>query len=121
MVFTGFFADGKFVEKVYGFSFLDRDCTEEKCFTGVFYGGNGRQLGVQLLAVLVMTVYGAGAAGALFFGMKACKILRVSEEDEIKGLDITHHGGPAYTDDDVAYVAPAKVKAPKEEGESTSS
>ena len=73
------------------------------------------------MACLVMTVYGAGAAGALFFGMKACKILRVSEEDEIKGLDITHHGGPAYTDDDVAYVAPAKVKAPKEESEVTSS
>jgi hypothetical protein len=32
--------------------------------------------------------------------MKACKILRVSKEDELKGLDVTHHGGPCYIFDE---------------------
>merc|ERR1711988_585337 len=61
MVFTGFFAHPKFVSLVYGYSYLDRkleaNLTSDEIaahFTGVFYGGNGQQLGIQCLALLIM-------------------------------------------------------------------
>jgi len=111
MIFTGFFAHPKFVSKQYGYNFIDRNSGKEEDFVGVFYGGNGQQLGIQCLALLIMTVYGAGASGMLFYGMKMCKILRVSEEDEIAGMDNVKHGGPAYTDEDVA--PKGKVKGAK--------
>jgi len=64
----------------------------------------GTQLAYQLLAVVVMTLYGLGASGVLFYGMKLCGTLRVPEKDELEGLDATHHGGPAYLDVDEAVV-----------------
>merc|ERR1711988_1054933 len=71
-------------------------------FVGLFYGGNGQQLGIQIFALLAITIYGLGAAGILFGSMKLCKILRVTEEQEIAGMDMIKHGGPAYTMEDVA-------------------
>lgn len=109
MIFTGFFAHPKFVSKVYGYSFIDRKGVEAD-FVGVFYGGNGAQLGIQLAALGIMTVYGSVASALLFYGMKLCKILRVSEEDELAGMDYVKHGGPAYTDQDVAPGGKSKGK-----------
>jgi len=65
-------------------------------FYGVFFGGNGKQLGWQIAASGLYTVWGLIAVGAIFFPMKWIGILRTPLEDEREGLDVTHHGGVAY-------------------------
>jgi len=64
--------------------------------TGLFYGGGFHSTGVQLLGILS---YGAWAfvLGLLTFVILKKTIgLRVSAEEELKGLDITEHGNDAY-------------------------
>jgi len=63
---------------------------------GLFYGGGFSQLGTQLLFVIVHFVFVVAAAGALFYGIKKVVGLRVSEEEELAGLDVLEHGSPGY-------------------------
>lgn len=63
---------------------------------GLFYGGGFDQLGTQLLMVVVHFVFVVVASGALFYAIKATIGLRVSEEEELAGLDILEHGAPGY-------------------------
>ena len=99
VIMVGFFATDDLTGTAYGYTYgadRDDDWGDKDNYIGVFYGGNGKQLGIQLCACVIYAVYGFVTCGLLFFGMKMCKILRVPEEDEKKGLDVTHHGGPAY-------------------------
>ncbi len=64
--------------------------------SGLFYGGGLGQLGVQLLGVGAGFVWAFGVGMVLFLGLKATIGLRVSEEEELKGLDIGEHGAEAY-------------------------
>mmetsp|Transcript_57346 Transcript_57346/g.173395 ORF Transcript_57346/g.173395 Transcript_57346/m.173395 type:complete len:172 (+) Transcript_57346:2-517(+) len=93
---VGFLADPEYEEAAYGCDFEYRSGDTCDDFKGIFYGGSGKQLGVQLLAGLCWTAWGVVTCGMLFYGMKFAGVLRVSLEDEIAGLDVTHHGGPAY-------------------------
>ncbi|MFO7292257.1 MAG: ammonium transporter [Actinomycetes bacterium] len=63
---------------------------------GLFYGGGFGQLGTQLLFVVVHFVFIAVATGLLFLLIKRTIGLRVSEEEEIAGLDVMEHGSPGY-------------------------
>ena len=63
---------------------------------GLFYGGGLGQLGVQLLGVGAGFIWAFGVGMVLFLGLKATIGLRVSEEEELKGLDIGEHGMEAY-------------------------
>mmetsp|Transcript_37636 Transcript_37636/g.89394 ORF Transcript_37636/g.89394 Transcript_37636/m.89394 type:complete len:301 (-) Transcript_37636:184-1086(-) len=63
---------------------------------GIFYGGNGKLLGVQLAGVAAIGLWSLGLSVLMFGTLKYFKILRVSVEDEIAGLDRSHHGGSAY-------------------------
>jgi len=63
---------------------------------GLFYGGGLEQLGVQAIGVAAMFVWAFGMGLILMFLIKALFGLRVHEEEEIKGLDITEHGSEAY-------------------------
>mmetsp|Transcript_10004 Transcript_10004/g.13606 ORF Transcript_10004/g.13606 Transcript_10004/m.13606 type:complete len:458 (+) Transcript_10004:320-1693(+) len=63
---------------------------------GAFYGGGGKQLGVQLVGCLAIAAWTCGTSALLFGSLKAMKILRVPVSDEEKGLDMSHHGGGAY-------------------------
>jgi len=94
LIAVGFFATPTYIEEAYGckFQFRENDTCDD--FKGIFFGGSGKQLGYQLLAGVCWTVWGLVTCSILFFSMKFAGILRVSEEDEDKGLDITHHGGP---------------------------
>lgn len=58
--------------------------------------GIADQLGVQLLAVGVTAVWSAVASWAILAVLRATIGLRVSEETEIEGLDITAHGERGY-------------------------
>ncbi len=50
----------------------------------------------QCLATAVICVWAFATMFALFLGLKALGILRVSEQDEQAGLDLTEHGMHAY-------------------------
>mmetsp|Transcript_29300 Transcript_29300/g.68198 ORF Transcript_29300/g.68198 Transcript_29300/m.68198 type:complete len:519 (+) Transcript_29300:62-1618(+) len=94
---AGLFASPEYVTAAYGCSFphrLDDGC---KDYYGLFMGGTGKQFGLQVYAGVCWTIWGAVTCGILFFSMKAAGILRVSLDDELRGLDVTHHGGPAYS------------------------
>ena len=64
--------------------------------SGLFYGGGWGQLGVQFLGVGAGFLWAFGVGMVLFLGLKATIGLRVSEEEELKGLDIGEHGAEAY-------------------------
>ena len=66
---------------------------------GLFYTGSFRLLGIQLLGIASILVWTAIMMTATFFIIKNTIGLRVSAEEEIKGLDKTEHGLPsAYAD-----------------------
>jgi Amt family ammonium transporter len=65
--------------------------------SGLFYGGGLRQLGVQALGAVVAFAWAFGLGLALFYGIKRSIGLRVSPEEELKGLDIGEHGMEAYS------------------------
>ena len=54
------------------------------------------QLGVQGLGLLATLVWSALATYLIVMGVQASIGLRVSEDDEVKGLDITTHGESGY-------------------------
>jgi Amt family ammonium transporter len=66
---------------------------------GLFYGGGLDQLWTQLIFVVVHFVFVVVAAGILFYAIKATIGLRVSEEEELEGLDVMEHGAPGYGPD----------------------
>jgi Amt family ammonium transporter len=64
---------------------------------GLFYGGGFKLLGVQFLGAATAFLW-AFVLGLILFGIiKKTVGLRVSEEDELKGLDISEHGMEAYS------------------------
>lgn len=67
-------------------------------FTGLFYGGGFDQLGVQALGALVAAVWAFGLGFATFKIMDMAFGIRVSPEEELAGLDVQEHGGPAWGD-----------------------
>ncbi len=66
---------------------------------GLFYTGNPKLLGIQILGILAVLAWTVVLMTLAFTIMKKTIGLRVSEEEEIKGLDSTEHGLPsAYSD-----------------------
>lgn len=64
---------------------------------GLFYGGGFTQLGVQLMGVVSAGAYAFIVSFVLLLICKAVlKGLRVSEEEEIMGLDVSEHGSYGY-------------------------
>lgn len=59
---------------------------------GLFYGGGFKQLGLQLLGFASVAAWTAVTITIAFLIIKAIVGLRVSEEEEIVGLDATEHG-----------------------------
>lgn len=63
--------------------------------TGLFYGGGFKLLGIQLLGMVSIIAYTAVTIIITFALIRAIFGLRVSEEEEIIGLDSTEHGLPS--------------------------
>jgi Amt family ammonium transporter len=63
---------------------------------GLFYGGGFDQLGPQIVGVLAIAAFVAVTMGIIFLGIKSTIGLRVSEQEEIEGLDIHEHGYSGY-------------------------
>ena len=64
---------------------------------GLFYGGGFAQLGVQILGASAVVVFIVLSMGLVFKLINATVGLRVSEEEELKGLDIEEHGIESYS------------------------
>jgi Amt family ammonium transporter len=83
--FWGTIAVGIFGHKSFG---LARD--------GLLNGGGFTQLWIQLLGCSVVIVFVASAMFVVFKSIDKLIGLRVSREEELKGLDITQHGMESY-------------------------
>jgi Amt family ammonium transporter len=64
---------------------------------GLFYNGGFKLLGVQILGVAAGFVWAFGLGLMLFLVIKRTVGLRVTEEEELRGLDIGEHGMEAYS------------------------
>ncbi len=64
---------------------------------GLFYGGGFKLLGIQALGVVTAFVWAFGLGLILFYIIKKTVGLRVTEEEELQGLDIGEHGMEAYS------------------------
>ena len=63
---------------------------------GLFYGGGFDQLGVQALGVVTCGLFAFVVSYAILYVMKKAGGIRVSEEEEIMGLDLSEHGSYGY-------------------------
>jgi len=63
---------------------------------GLFYGGGPAQLGVQLLGVVSVVAFILVTMGIVFKVLDATMGLRVSRDEELRGLDIGEHGMESY-------------------------
>ena len=63
---------------------------------GLFFG-NAAQLGTQAFGALAIIIYSVGITFILLKVLDATMGLRVSDEEEVIGLDITQHEESAYT------------------------
>ena len=64
---------------------------------GLFYGGGLSQLGIQILGCLSVAIFIFIVMGLIFKIIKSAVGLRVSREEELKGLDIEEHGMESYS------------------------
>ncbi|GLU08260.1 hypothetical protein SLE2022_251830 [Rubroshorea leprosula] len=87
VIFTALFATEKYVKEVY---------PSRPPRYGLFMGGGGKLLAAHVIQILVITGFVSATMGTLFFILHKLKLLRISAEDEMAGMDITRHGGFAY-------------------------
>ncbi|PZV08000.1 MAG: ammonium transporter [Leptolyngbya sp.] len=64
---------------------------------GLFYGGGLGQLGIQILGILSVGLFTVVLSTIFWLVVKSVLGLRVSAEEEMKGLDIGEHGMEAYS------------------------
>ena len=86
---VGLFAEKQYVTNEFG-------CVGGEDHYGAFMGGGGKQLGNQITGILAIIAWVGGMSSLLFFSLKKANLLRVSTEEEVVGMDISHHGGTAY-------------------------
>ena len=93
----GTFAVGLFATNTApGYAIADKNGNE---LVGLFYGGGVKLLGLQCLGIITVLAWAAVTITITFLVIKATIGLRVSEEEEIIGLDQTEHGlASAYAD-----------------------
>ena len=82
---VGLFAEARFAEAA-GLGTIN----------GLFFGGGWHQLGVQALGSASVLAWVGVTALGLFFAIKKTIGLRVTEAEEVRGLDIDEHGMEAY-------------------------
>ena len=81
----GLFAQGSFSQNSLGY-----------IINGLFFGGGFRLLGVQLLGIITVFIWAGGIAFIFFKLLDRTIGLRVSPEEEIKGLDYSEHFMSSY-------------------------
>jgi len=69
---------------------------KETSVYGLFLGGGFEQLGIQVLGITVVILWCLISSCILFLIMKKFNLLRIDPTKELMGIDMDHHGGPAY-------------------------
>ena len=64
---------------------------------GLIYGGGFKMLGLQMLGVSATVLFIVVTMGIVFMVIDKTVGLRVSREEELRGLDITEHGMESYS------------------------
>lgn len=107
IIFTALFAKKEYVVQVYG----------EGRHHGLFMGGGGKLLAAHVVQILVISGFVSATMGPLFFILHKLKLLRISADDELAGMDLTRHGGFAYAyhDEDESLKAGAGIQLRKVE------
>jgi Amt family ammonium transporter len=88
LFFVGLFAEKNYVNEAYP-GHPDRPY-------GLFMGGGGKLLAAQIIEILVIFSWVSVLMGSLFFALHKMRLLRITPEDEMAGMDATRHGGSAY-------------------------
>jgi len=76
---------------------LFADGVNDPGITGLFYGGGTDQLLIQLLGIGAVLLWVLATAGILFGVLKSMGLLRVTEKEELMGLDVGEHGMESYS------------------------
>ncbi len=76
---------------------------------GLFTGGGAGLLVDQLIGGVAIAAFVMISTGILFTALRAAGIFRVSEEEELAGLDLSEHGAPGY---DMGVTAAAATTVP---------
>jgi Amt family ammonium transporter len=63
---------------------------------GLLYGGGGTLLGAQAVGVVAVAAFVGLTTSAFFLALKATVGIRVTETEEIEGLDLHEHGAYGY-------------------------
>lgn len=84
--------------------FAQEGATSLSTVNGLFFGGGFRLLGVETLGILVVGAFVFATSALVWLALKKTVGIRVSLNEELKGLDIGEHGNEAYPD--FALVAP---------------
>jgi Amt family ammonium transporter len=79
---------------------------------GLFYGGGTDQLVAQLIGNLSIGVATFAVGMLLMYAVKLTGTLRVGKEEELEGIDMSEHGGPAYPELMVGTAGSAELKRP---------
>lgn len=66
--------------------------------SGLFYGGGFGQLGIQAIGTFASTAAAFAAMFVIFMIIKMTIGIRISRQEELRGLDIGEHGMEAYAD-----------------------
>lgn len=88
IIFTGLFAKKAYVNEVYP-GMPDRPY-------GLLMGGGWKLFAAHVVQILVITGWVSVTMGCLFWGLSKLKLLRISADEEMAGMDVTSHGGLAY-------------------------
>jgi len=103
--FWGVVAVGLFAHQSYSYAppeghpmRLDANGVDLGPDAGLFMPGTrGSLFAMQLVTPLIEICWVVSTSSLLFFLLKVCKIFRVSAEEETAGMDVSKHGGEAYT------------------------
>ncbi|MFO8014515.1 MAG: ammonium transporter [Phycisphaerae bacterium] len=64
---------------------------------GLFAGGGWTQLGIQAMGAVTVSLFAVAVMGVVFLAIEKTVGLRVSRDEELRGLDIGEHGMEAYS------------------------
>jgi len=81
---------GLFAQSAYG------ESSGAGAINGLFFGGGLSQFFIQLIGVVSVFLWVFGSALILFYIIKKTVGLRASDEEQLKGLDISEHGMESY-------------------------
>ncbi len=76
---------------------------------GLIYSGSIELLGIQALGVAAVSIWAFAATAAVFYLLKKTVGIRVSQEDELEGMDLSEHGIAAYTGIEASHVRPGQA------------